>query len=56
MHIFPIIYNKIQARGDCSSNFEFGSTRTCTMDKVYVHTATSKNHLSDAAKNDVMGN
>ncbi len=48
------IYNKIQARSDCRSNFEFGSTRTCVMDNVYVHTSTSKAHLSNAAKSDVM--
>lgn len=47
------IYNKIAARSDCRYDFEFGSTRECSMDNVYVHTSSGKNNLSQVAQLDV---
>lgn len=48
------IFDKIKSRLDCRYNFEFGDTRTCTMDKVFVHTSTDKENLSIVAQYQVM--
>lgn len=47
------MYSKISKMSGHSTSFKFGSSRTCTMDYVYRHTASGKSSLSTAAKKDV---
>lgn len=47
------MYSKISKMSGHSTSFKFGSSRTCTMDYVYRHTASGKASLSTAAKKDV---